>query len=204
MNEPIPDEIGVIVLPGTVLFPHALLPLYIFESRYQLMLDHALETGRVFAVGTRRPSGGGDDAYSVGGAGVIRACVRNPDGTSNLVLQGLRRVKFLSWTQTEPYRVARVAPLESRNAGDESTGPLAAVVHEICEALDRDGKTLPPQFEKALSQIADADTLSDAVSSALIADPELRRQLFEELDVPTRMRGLMRCLRVQLGKPDEP
>ena len=31
-------------LPGAVLFPHALLPLYIFEPRYRKMLEHALRT----------------------------------------------------------------------------------------------------------------------------------------------------------------
>ncbi len=204
MSEPIPEEIGVIVLPGTVLFPHALLPLFIFEPRYQLMVERALEDGRVFAVGTRRPGGGADDAFPVGGAGVIRACVRNPDGTANLVLQGLRRVRFTAWPQTEPYRVARVEPLASRNGQLESAAGLATVVKDICAALTAAGAELPPQFERALSQLTDADTLSDAVTAALVEDPDVRRELFEELDVPTRLRALMTCLRAQLDDQGRP
>lgn len=198
MDEPIPEEIGVIVLPGTVLFPHALLPLFIFESRYRLMLERALESGRVFAVGTSRPGTGGDECYPIGGAGVIRACVRNPDGTSNLVLQGLRRVRFLEWTQESPYRVARAQPLVSQNPGDADSRELAGVVRELCETLTSRGVDLPPQFLNALKQLGDPDALSDAVTSTLIADPEMRRQLFEELDVPTRLRSLMTCLRAHL------
>lgn len=204
MNETLPDELGVIVLPGTVLFPHSLLPLYIFEPRYREMLERALETGRMFAVGTRLPETLTDEPYRVGGAGVIRACVRNADGTSNLVLQGLQRVRFREWTQTSPYRIGRVETLVSRNANEESSAQLADVVKQICAALTADGGTLPPQFQAALNHLADPDALSDAVTSALIADPELQRQLFEELDVPTRLRGLMTCLRAQLEDQGRP
>jgi len=109
----IPEEIGVIVLPGVVLSPGRLLPLYIFEPRYRRMLELALETDRVFAVGTRTPGGEADDAEPIGVAGVIRACVRHADGTSNLVLEGLTRVRFAAWTQLAPYRIARVEVLES-------------------------------------------------------------------------------------------
>ena len=204
MNETLPNELGVIVLPGTVLFPHALLPLYIFEPRYREMLERALENGRMFAVGTRRPESTTDEPYPVGGAGVIRACVRNADGTSNLVLQGVQRVRFTGWSQVEPYRVARVEALVSKNAAQESSAALAEVVKQICAALTSEGGPLPPQFQTALNHLADPDALSDAVTSTLIADPEVQRQLFEELDVPTRLRGLMTCLRAQLEDQGRP
>ena len=40
----LPEQLPVMPLPGAVLFPHALLPLYIFEPRYRKMLEHALRT----------------------------------------------------------------------------------------------------------------------------------------------------------------
>jgi len=198
MNETNPEELGVMVLPGTMLFPHTLLPLYIFEPRFQLMLEHALEAERTFAIGTRRPDAADDTPFAVGGAGVVRACVRNADGTANLILQGVKRVRFVGWTQIEPYRIARVMPLSSSNPSTPATAQLAALVKELCDSLADAGVELPGPFAQSLGQIVDADTLSDAAASALIADPELRRQLFEELDVPTRLKGLMRCLRAQL------
>jgi Lon protease-like protein len=42
-------------LPGAVLFPHALLPLYIFEPRYRKMLEHALQRHRMFCVTLIKP-----------------------------------------------------------------------------------------------------------------------------------------------------
>ena len=43
-------------LPGAVLFPYALLPLYIFEPRYRKMLEQALQLHRMFCVALIKPS----------------------------------------------------------------------------------------------------------------------------------------------------
>ena len=54
-GEILPEQVPVMPLPGAVLFPHALLPLYIFEPRYREMLEHALSHHRMFAVATLKP-----------------------------------------------------------------------------------------------------------------------------------------------------
>src|SRR5436189_277456 len=46
----LPDHVPVMPLPGALLFPHALLPLYIFEPRYREMLEHALNHHRMLSV----------------------------------------------------------------------------------------------------------------------------------------------------------
>jgi Lon protease-like protein len=87
----LPDEIPVMPLPGAVLFPHALLPLYIFEPRYREMLDRALQNHRMFCVTLVKPSCtdwfAAEDFFHVASVGLIRACVGRGDGTSNLILQ---------------------------------------------------------------------------------------------------------------------
>jgi Uncharacterized protein, similar to the N-terminal domain of Lon protease len=88
-------------LPGAILFPHALLPLYIFEPRYRQMLTHALAHERMFCVALLRPERtewkDEDDFFDVATIGLIRACVGRGDGTSNLILQGLQRVASSSF-----------------------------------------------------------------------------------------------------------
>ena len=73
------------VLPGTQLFPNALLPLFIFEPRYRAMLAHALAGPRMFCVASVKPgvleAADDDDLHSVSGVGLVRACVGKEDGT---------------------------------------------------------------------------------------------------------------------------
>src|ERR1044072_1805198 len=110
----LPEQVPVMPLPGALLFPHALLPLHIFEPRYQEMLDHALRAHRMVCVAQIKPQRSQwnttDDFFHVAGVGLIRACVGRGDGTSNLILQGLRRVRFSAFEQTSPFPIARIEP----------------------------------------------------------------------------------------------
>src|SRR5437762_7129677 len=118
----LPDEVPVMPLPGEVLFTHALLPLYIFEPRYRKMLEHALQRDRMFSVTLLKPScpewHAPEDFFHFATVGLIRACVGRDDGTSNLVLQGLHRVRFSSFQQETPFPIARIDIVEPT---DDST-----------------------------------------------------------------------------------
>src|SRR4029450_4173610 len=113
----LPGQLPVMPLPGALLFPHALLPLYIFELRYRQMLKHALAHHRMFCVALIKP-GCADwqspaDFFQTAGAGLIRACVERSDGTSNLILQGLERVRFNAFQQEAPFPIAMIGRVES-------------------------------------------------------------------------------------------
>src|SRR6185436_17665412 len=90
----IPPEVPVMTLPNATLFPHALLPLYIFEPRYRQMLSDALRSHRMFAVAMQRPGNTRETPAPVAGLGLIRVAVKHGDGTSHLILQGLARVEL--------------------------------------------------------------------------------------------------------------
>ena len=193
-REHLPNKIGVMALPGASLFPGSLLPLYIFEQRYCDMLNQALASHRMFAIAMQRISGDDSEVFDIGGAGIIRACVQKEDGTSNLVLQGIKRVRFVKWLQIEPYRIAEIEPLNSIKQPTSELKGLAVKVQKLCKALKEQGTKLPKQFDKYLSQIRDAEIFSDVICATLVADPLIRQKLLEELDVSARLRQLIACL----------
>ena len=93
--------------------PAATLPLRIFEPRYRQMLKAVLASNRLFAVTGLDQSllsqpGQFEPPHRVASVGIVRACQKNENGTSNLLLQGLCRVEVLSITREEPYRRIRV------------------------------------------------------------------------------------------------
>src|ERR1044071_3327833 len=107
----LPNEIPVMVLPNAILFPQAMLPLYIFEPRYRQMLSDVLDSHRMFSVALRRPGRTRETPSRVAGLGLVRASVGNPDGTSHLVLQGIARVQLTEPVRYRPYRVQKIRPL---------------------------------------------------------------------------------------------
>ncbi len=109
---PLPEEMPVMVLSNCYLLPGCFLPLFIFEERYRLMVRHALKSDRMFCVGIRKRScGDSDEVLPVTTAGLIRACVKNEDGASQLMLHGVRRIRITGWTQEQPFRIAKVEPV---------------------------------------------------------------------------------------------
>src|SRR5262245_60020476 len=108
----IPSEVAVMTLPNVTLFPQALWPLYIYESRYRRMLADALLTHRMFIVAMQKPGRTRETPSSVAGLGMIRVSVDNPDGTSHLILQGITRVQLDNAIRYKPYRVHRIQPLQ--------------------------------------------------------------------------------------------
>src|SRR5216117_2606878 len=100
----LPREVPVMTLPNAILFPQAMLPLYIFEPRYRKMLSDALNSHRMFSVAMQKPGRARETPCVVAGLGLIRASVARKDGTSNLVLQGITRVELAQTLRYKPYR----------------------------------------------------------------------------------------------------
>lgn len=103
------------VLGDCYLFPGCLLPLFIFEERYRQMLAHALKTDRMFCIGTRlrTSEAGRSELHPVTTAGLIRACKRQEDGTSHVMLQGVQRVRLTGCCQEKPFVIAEIEPLKT-------------------------------------------------------------------------------------------
>ena len=192
-------------LPGAVLFPHALLPLYIFEARYRKMLEHALRKHRMFCVTLVKPIcpdwHAPEDFFHLATAGLIRACVERSDGTSNLVLQGLQRVRFTSFEREEPFPIANIETVESRDATTVETEALGAKVIELYGSLKHDRRQLPAKLDRYLSELRDLEMLADLMASTFVSDPLRRQRLLEERSLNQRLRFLIRYLRDEIGNP---
>jgi len=199
----LPSHVPVMPLPGALLFPHSLLPLYIFESRYREMLDHALHHHRIFSVALLKPDltqwESTADFFHVAGVGLIRACVERDDGTSNLILQGLERVRFISFEQKTPFPIAAIEPLASKSVSSVETEALAAKVLELYSKLKGDGRQLPEKVDHYLSDLGDPEMVADLVASTFINDPLRRQHVLEELSVNQRLRLVIQYLSEETG-----
>ncbi len=198
-NVELPEAVPVMPLTGILLFPNALLPLHIFEPRFRKMLAHALDDDRMLCVALVRPERQqwrtSDDFYPVSTVGLIRACVGRSDGTSDLILQGIRRVKFSEFEQEAPFPIARIKPLKTRTKLTVETDALAAKVLEFYTRLKESGRELPEKIDRYLSEMSDPEMLADLIAATFINDPTRRQRLLEELDLNQRLRLLIQFLR---------
>lgn len=199
----LPTLAPVMVLPEATLFPNALLPLHIFEPRYRAMLAWALERQRMFCVALMKSgiseAESPEDFYHTAGLGLVRACVQRADGTFDLVLQGLARVRFAGFVEEKPFRIAHVRELSSRPAPQVQAEALATKLLELCGELRAHSDGIPEKLGEQLAKLTDPEMLGDVVAHTFLQDAYRRQQLLEEEEVGERLRALVRHLREQLG-----
>ena len=157
----LPDQVGVMILPDCVLFPHGGLPLRIFEDRYRMMLQDAIDGDCLFAVTQQISEDSADPqqcAAPVGTIGIIRASHEQEDGTSHLLLHGIIRVKFLEWLDEKPYPVATIQPTPTAPA---SNPPASKPAKSIARRRTAPAVARSPRAEA--SQQAMAGTITNGL-----------------------------------------
>jgi len=195
----LPTAVPVMPLPGVLLFPNALLPLHIFEPRFREMLARALDDNRMLCVALVKPERQqwqtSADFFPVSTVGLIRACVGRSDGTSDLILQGICRVKFSDFEQEAPFPIARIKPLKTRANQTVETDALATKVVEFYTRLKSTERALPEKIDRYLGEMSDPEMLADLIAATFVASATRRQHLLEELDLNQRLCLLIQYLR---------
>ena len=125
-------ELPLFPLPEVVLFPHEVLPLHIFESRYRIMLKSVLETDSMFGVikwDTNTKS-----MASIGCCAQIIKHQTSDDGRSNIITLGQQRFQILEITRSTPYYSAMVSWVNDENV--ENLHNLDQLKNSVTEALN--------------------------------------------------------------------
>lgn len=185
------------VLPGTVFLPHNLLPLHIFEPRYRKMLELCLEGDRIFGVCQRNSDSFTEEPYPVGGVGFVRACVQNDDGTSNLLLQGVSRVRFHDFIQTEPYYIGVPTVIETSGEEDSDNSALAEKLVEDISLIRQTGTVVPNEIENFLQEIKEPEVLADIVAGTFLQSSETKQEILETSNVNQRLKLVDEALRLE-------
>jgi Lon protease-like protein len=194
----LPPHVPVMFLPNTVLLPHVLLPLFIFEPRYRAMLAHCLEQQRMFCVAMMQPGvsevRATADFFETAGVGLVRACVGHEDGTSHLVLQGLARVRLRGFVQEKPFRIAEVVALISHGTDDPELRAICEKMRKLAASMLPQGGPEREKLHAQLGEIDDAGVLSDVVAHTFLRGADEQQEILEELEVGVRVRRVMELL----------
>jgi ATP-dependent Lon protease len=197
----IPQELPVLPLRDTVLFPNSFMPLAVARESSVRLIDDAIGGGRLIGVFTQRDAAveepGQGDLYPVGTATHIHKMFKLPDGTLRLIVQGLARLKLEQLTSVKPYLVAHVT-----QAADELRDEDRLEI----DALQRNIKTnfqkvvsLSPLLSDDLQTLAmgitDPGKLADFIASSLATiSTAIKQSVLETLDVRARADALNRIL----------
>jgi Lon protease-like protein len=217
----LPCEVPVMTLPNAILFPGALLPLYIFEPRYRRMLAASLESHRLFAVAMQKPGRQRETPCNVAGIGLIRVAVTRKDGTSYLVLQGLLRAELSETVRYRPFRIQRFRPLSDTDAESGQLPGLTERLRGLVQQKLQQGAFKPvtdselimavegteqlnslaafslQHFLQYLTQLKDPGQMADLVSCTMLSGASDRQTILETVNLEDRLKRVIHFLMVE-------
>jgi Lon protease-like protein len=191
-------------LPGVLLFPHAVLPLHIFEPRYRQMTEDALAGDKLVTIVQPRPreaeaDEGEPPLEEVACLGKILNQQRLPDGRFYYLLLGLKRVRLLREVAAPTlYRQAEAELIDD----EEPAGPVeprrTELIHLFRSIAARE-EALDPDLARLLASSPPLGMLTDIIAHALGLPPAMKQAFLIERRVDRRADGLLALLRKAAG-----
>ncbi len=197
----VPDELPILPLRDTVLFPNSFMPLAVARESSVRLIDEAISGGKLIGVFTQRDASveepQQDDLYRVGTASHIHKMFKLPDGSLRLIVQGLARLTLTEVTETRPYLRARVGTA-SESLAEQDRLEIDALLRNIKTNFQQVVSLSPllsDDLQTLAMNIAEPGRLADFIASSLTTiSTAVKQEVLETLDVRTRMDNLNRIL----------
>ncbi len=200
--DPIPRDLPILPLRGTVLFPHVILPILVGQEKSIRLVDEVVVGNRMIGVVALKEQEAQDprpdDLFPLGTAAVIAKMLKLPDGTISIMVQGLERIRLGQMTQTEPYYRAAVVPLPDHEVRDQEVEALVLNLRRLFqEAVDL-SPNLPAELAIMALNIDEGGMLADMIASNLNLSMEEKQEVLEITEIKPRLRRVTELLTRQL------
>jgi ATP-dependent Lon protease len=198
----IPNELPILPLKETVVFPQSMTPLAIGQERSIKLVEDAVDGERLLALvavkNAEAEQPGWDDLYEVGTAAVIHKMIRVPDGTLRILVQGVKRIKLGRRLHDDPYLIGEFAEVRDEVEDTPETEALTRNVQTLFGRVIASVPYLPDELEIAAANVYDPSALSYLVASTLRIKADEKQHLLELTDVGRRLREISAILSREL------
>ena len=206
MNEhEIPEEISILPIRNTVLFPGVVIPIIAGRDKSIKLLRDAYENDRLLGVISQKDIDIKDpvinDLNAVGTMAQVIRLLKMPDGNTTVILQGMRRLKTLEFVQESPYFKATVQALN--DIFPEPSKEFDALIDSIRDMsleIIRENPNIPSEAGFALKNIESPTFLVNFISSNMDLSVEEKQKLLNEDNLTTRANSALHYLTLELQK----
>jgi Lon protease-like protein len=197
-------EIPLFPLPNLVLFPNIVVPLYIFEERYKLMINGCIERAEPFGLVLLRSGASDESEDTIHRVGVTARLIevdRLDDGRLNILCEGESRFRIHRFTQQIPFWKAAIDFFEDNE--HHSAESLYEQVAELYRSVAELSAKLSGSERLELAFPDSPADLSYMVSYVLDIDSEEKQKLLEMTSTAERLRMLVAHLADTLRKLEQ-
>ena len=202
-GQPIPEELPLLPLRNTVLFPGVVIPITVGRDKSIKVVSDAYKTDKLVGVVAQKDSSieepSINDLESIGTVAKIVKLIKMPDGGTTIIIQGKKRFKIEEITTIDPYFKAKISLLTDEPLVDDPDfNAMLSSIKDLASQIVGLSPNLPSEAAIILKNIENPSFLIHFVSSNLNCDLKQKQQLLEINNIKERAELLMNLMQTEL------
>ncbi len=199
----IPNEIPILPLRNTVLFPGVVLPITVGRDKSIQAANDAYKADKLIGVLSQKDSALEDpamkDLVEIGTIARILKLIKMPDGGTTIIIQGYKRFKLKAVTAEQPYFKASIEVLEESNIPeDEDFKAYVSNIKDLAFQIVQLSPNIPSEASIVLKNIENHSFLIHFIAGNLNSDVAEKQRLLEINSIKERAEVLMKLLQREL------
>ena len=202
-DKDIPEELPLLPLRNTVLFPGIVIPITVGRDKSIKAVTEAYKADKLIAVVAQKDSGIEEpnftDLENIGTVAKMVKLIKMPDGGTTIIIQGRKRIQLGGLTQDEPYFKAKVVPIDEESVKNDSDfDAMISSIKDLAGQIISLSPNLPSEASIILKNIENPSFLIHFVSSNLNSDVKQKQNLLEISNPKARAELLLNLMHTEL------
>ena len=200
-NRSIPDILPILPLRNAVIYPFLSMPVAVSRPESMKLIEETLSGQKLFGVVAQKSTEVEDpridEMYEVGTVVKLLKIIRTPEGEMYVLVQGVSRMKTLSFIQERPYYIATIETLQDDEEEDANDKELIATVKNLKDLFNSVAQLAYNISNEVLTMILNVDDhglLADMIAENPSFSLQERQEVLEMLNVKARLQRVTALL----------
>ncbi len=185
-------------LRDIVVFPSMVIPLFVGRDKSINALNDVMTSEKKILLVTQKNSETDDpkknDIFTYGCESRILQLLKLPDGTVKVLVEGLKRVKILNFTENEKLIKCDYEIQKDEINQDEDLTSLSTVAVRRLEKLTTINKKVSSETINNIKDLKDPSAIADHIASHLNMTISEKQQIFETVNVKKRLDAIIKIM----------
>ncbi len=202
-QEQTPEELSILPLRNTVLFPGVVIPITVGRDKSIKLVQDANKGDKTIGVISQMDNSieepNREHLYDVGTIAKILKIFRMPDGNTTVIIQGKKRFKLLELTEFDPYLKARIESYDvSKIPNDNKFKALVSSIKDMALKIIDHSPNIPSEASFAIKNIDSSSFLINFIASNMNAEVNQKQAILEEKSSRKRAQMLLQYVNKEL------
>jgi ATP-dependent Lon protease len=202
-KESYPDQLPLLALKNTVLFPGQVIPITIGRTKSLKALKAADKSNKLLAVIAQRETSIEDpeinDLFEIGTVARIIKVIKMPDGNTTAILQGRKRFQLDEILSMEPYQTVAISALSIGEVKEKQEFKAAiSSIRDLAKNIIELSPQIPTEAVMMLQNIKNDNFLLSFISSNLNIKIAEKQKILEINDLGEKAKVILTQMHKEL------